>query len=111
MPHIALFIQNFAIRIDEQKLDIAHLGTVNRRIVNFSKNAVPDRKPDSALQIVGRSNTVFVRMTPVGVCSGSAECAPFTSESRHLSDSFQYFFCVALKGCQDFIRPICYGYD
>src|SRR5215831_6650770 len=61
---IPLFLQEKTVPVREQEFHIAHLWTINGRMVDFSQDTAPDGEPNAAAARVCRTDAILIAIRP-----------------------------------------------
>ena len=80
---IQLLFEKHSVAIGEQKLQVAHLGAIDGRIIDLREDAAPDRKPDTASGRTRCAHSVLVGMRPTRFVAWSSECAFISAKVCH----------------------------
>jgi hypothetical protein len=70
MLEVTLLVVKETLTIGDQVLKVAELRPIHRWIIDFSDDAVPKRKPDSAGSCIRSPYSVFASMGPSGTNPG-----------------------------------------
>lgn len=81
---VLLFFQKQSVPIGKQKLQVAQLGAIDRRIINLGKDAAPDREPDTTAAGMRSSDSVLGCARPTRLVSWTSERASVSAKMCHL---------------------------